>query len=223
MINLVLVTSIIKTPNSALSYINTRSVFTHEERYQQTIKTISTVKKKIPNCKILVVECSKLSEEQNTYFKNNCHFFLNLFDNQEALNKIYSKSKSLGEGTMTICALEYVSERKIYFDNFFKISGRYWLSDNFDYNNFINDNAIVNYYIEGDINYVLTSLYKLHKNHIKDFYEFLCYNQHLMNFISYENIFSEFINSNIDKNKIISLKKIGVNGYIAVSNDYVDS
>ena len=48
-------------------------------------------------------------------------------------------SKSLGEGTMTNHAIKYLRQNNIYFDNFFKISGRYWLSDNFMYNNFNND------------------------------------------------------------------------------------
>jgi len=62
MINLVLITSIVNTPNLPLSYTKTRSVFTTEERFTQTKKTILSVKEKIPNCKILIVECSKLSE-----------------------------------------------------------------------------------------------------------------------------------------------------------------
>ena len=72
MINLVLITSIVNTPNLPLSYTTTRSVFTTEERFTQTKKTILSVKEKIPNCKILIVECSKLSEEQYEYFNNSC-------------------------------------------------------------------------------------------------------------------------------------------------------
>ena len=37
--NLVLITSIICTPNTPLSYTNTRSVYTHDERFEQTKRT----------------------------------------------------------------------------------------------------------------------------------------------------------------------------------------
>ena len=49
--NLVLITSVVCTPNIPLSYINTRSCYTHDERFEQTKKTIKTIKEKIPNIK----------------------------------------------------------------------------------------------------------------------------------------------------------------------------
>ena len=53
--NLILITSVICTTNKPLSYTNNRSVYSHEERFEQTKKTIETVKEKIPvneNCNI---------------------------------------------------------------------------------------------------------------------------------------------------------------------------
>ena len=47
MLNIVLITSVICTPNSPLTYTYTRSVFTHEERFRQTINTIENIKKKL--------------------------------------------------------------------------------------------------------------------------------------------------------------------------------
>ena len=69
MSNLVLITSVIKTPDIPLSYSRTRSVFNHDERFNQTIKTIETIKKYIPNSKILIVECSDLNDSQESYLK----------------------------------------------------------------------------------------------------------------------------------------------------------
>lgn len=220
--NLVLITSIIYTPNLPLSYTNTRSVFSPEERFEQTKKTIQSVREKIPNSKIFIVECSNLSKEQNDYFNSNSDYFLNLIGNKNAVNNIYSISKSLGEGTMTIAAIDYIKQNNILFDNFFKITGRYWLSDKFNYINFDNENIIV-HYINNDVNNCCTSLYKLHKNNLDDFYNFLKLNTDLMlRCIGYEVLFAIFLNSNIN-NKIINLNKIGVNGYISVSNDLADN
>ena len=40
--SLILITSVIDTPNAPLSYTNTRSVFTRQQRFEQTKKSIQT-------------------------------------------------------------------------------------------------------------------------------------------------------------------------------------
>ena len=45
--NLIIVTSVINTINEPLSYTETRSVFTAEQRFEQTIKSIESIKKNI--------------------------------------------------------------------------------------------------------------------------------------------------------------------------------
>jgi hypothetical protein len=220
--NLVLITSIICIPNISLSYISTRSIYSHDERFEQTKKTIETVKQKIPNSKILIVECSNLNEQQNEYFKNNVDYFINIINQHDKCNNIYSRSKSLGEGTMTIEALDYIQKNNILFDNFYKISGRYWLSENFNYSNFDNSNIIV-HNINNDINNTCTSLYKLNKINVIDFYNFLISNMKLMfECIGYEVLFAMFLKLP-KNNKVIHLNKIGVNGYISVSHYFIDN
>jgi len=220
--NLVLINSIVKTPDKPLSYINTRSIYTHAERFEQTKKTIQSIREKIPNVKILIVECSNLDDEQNEYFKNNSDYFLNLINQPDKVENIYSISKALGEGTMTIEAINYIKENNIEFDSLFKITGRYWLSHNFNYENFENNNIIV-HYIQNNINNTCTSLYKINKINVLDFQNFLIQNKNLMyNCIGYEVLFAMFLKLP-KNNKIIHLNKIGVNGYISVSNDFVDN
>lgn len=216
--NLVLITSVVKTPDKPLSYINSRSIYTHEERFEQTKKTIQSIREKIPNVKIFIVECSNLDDEQNEYFKNNSDYFLNLYENEELRNYIYGISKSLGEGTMTYCALKNIIDKNIQFDNLIKISGRYWLSDIFDYNNFNNNNNVIKY-IDNNINNVFTGLYKLSRENIDKLMIFLIDNITTMKqCIGYENLFANFIKSqNIS---VISLKSIGLEGPVSVSTDY---
>ena len=220
--NLVLITSVICIENKPLSYTNIRSVYSHTQRFEQTKKTIQTIREKIPNSKILLVECSNLNEEMTKYLVENSDFFLNLYEYEKIRNNTIGLSKSLGEGTMTICAINYIKHNNIEYDNLFKITGRYWLSENFIYDNFNNNDIVINY-IYGDRDNTSTSLYKLHKKNVEEFMNFLNRNFHLMiQCTGYELLFAIFLKEP-KPNKIIHLNKIGVNGYISVSHDFVDN
>ena len=88
--------------------------------------------------------------------------------------------------------------------------------------NFENNDIIV-HNINNDIHNTATSLYKLNTININDFYKFLINNTHLMfQCIGYEVLFGMFLNLP-KNNNVIHLNKIGINGYISVSNDFVDN
>lgn len=216
--NLVLITSVICIENTPLSYTNIRSVYSHEERFEQTKKTIQTIKEKIPNSKIFIVECSNLNEEQRDYLINNSDYYLNFYDNINIRNCTSSISKSLGEGSMTYHALKFIFNNNIHFDKLIKISGRYWLSENFDYNRFDNNNIIIKY-IENNLDNVFTALYQLPKISVKNFEIFLesKFND-MINCVGYEVLFANFIKN--EKEYIIHLDTIGLTGFVSVSNDY---
>ena len=61
--NITLITSIIDTPNLPLSYTNCRSVFTKQQRFEQTQNTIASIREKIPDNKIILIECSPLNDK----------------------------------------------------------------------------------------------------------------------------------------------------------------
>ena len=215
--NIVLITSIIKTPNIPLSY-GTRSIYTSEERFEQTKLTIQSIREKIPNCKIFIVECSELNNYEEEYFIKNCDYVLNLYDNIDLRNKIYSRSKALGEGTMTISALDFLKKNNIYYNNLIKVSGRYFLSENFKIENFLNDDIVIKY-IDNNDNNVFTGLYKLPIKCIENFKEFLQYNYNNMVLcMGYEYLFAQFIKTQQHKKQIFN--PIGLKGYVSVSNDF---
>lgn len=149
-INLVVITSIIKPPTTPLSYTNNRSIYSSDERFEQTKHTIQSIKEKIPNCKILLVECSNLDDNQYQYLTTQCDYFINLIDNEICKLKCYSISKALGEATMTMEAINYINLNNIKYDYFFKISGRYYLSEMFDYRLFDCSESVIKYIIGYD-------------------------------------------------------------------------
>jgi len=218
--NLVLITSIIDIPkDKPLSYSNKRSIYSREERFEDTKGTIESIKKYIPNNIIIIVECSKLRNYENEYFENNCDYIINLWENKELHDNIFGISKSLGEGLMMIKALEYIIKKDIIYDNLYKISGRYKINNNFNYDNFNNNNCI---FLKQNENNVSTVLYKITKEYTKELYEYLILNYNKMvECIQYETLINSFIEKKI--NNIIYVNKLGIEGKVSVSNDYYNS
>lgn len=218
MTNLVLITSVVNTPNKPLSYTTIRSLYTREERFEATKKTIESVKLLIPDCKIIIVECSDLRDYELDFFNNNCDYVLNLWDKKELHDNIFGLSKSLGEGTQTIMALTYINNNNIKYDNLFKITGRYYLNNNFKYDNF-NNTKIVCKMIEGNKDNIVTSLYKLPYTKVKDFHDFLINNIDKMKIcVGYELLFGLFISK---YDNIQFYNTIGVSGRVCC--DYNES
>lgn len=208
MSNLVLITSVINTPNIPLSYSNTRSVFSRYERFLQTKKTIESIKNKLPNDKIIIVECSDLNQEETDYLKDKCDYILNLWEKKELHNSIFGISKSLGEGTMTIEAFKYIKDLE--YNYLYKISGRYWLNTNFEIDK-IQSNVFKR--INNNENNIFTALYKIDKNSVEKLLLFLTKNIEAMKkCIGYEVLMSHFV-KNIDK-KLVDI--IGLSGLVTV-------
>ena len=221
--NLILITSIIDTPTKVLSYTPTRSVYSKSERFEQTKRTIQSVKQFIPNSMIVLVEYSKLSEEEHEYFVNNVDHFINIytdtyFPRKDDLHSIY---KSQCEGTMTEYALQYIMNKNIKFDMFYKISGRYWLNDNFNYESWNNANSII-HKIGGSKDNILTALYKLNNEHTYKWFNFLqTIADRYYSTYGYEQIFGLFLNY-INWLDVSHIDIAGVSGRISVCGSYLE-
>lgn len=208
--NIVLITSVINTPNKALSYSATRSVFTRKQRFEQTKQTIESIQNKLKDVIIIIVECSDFNKEEEEYFNKNCDYVFNLWDKKKIHNNIFGQSKSLGEGTMTIEALKYIEELKLEYNYLYKISGRYWLNENFKISN-VENNVFKK--INNNENNIFTALYKLNHKTVQQILEFLISNiEPMQKCIGYEVLISHFV-KNIDKNLV---DIIGLSGFVTV-------
>lgn len=220
--NITLITSVIDTPNIPLSYTNTRSVYTKEVRFEQLKKTIETVREKIRDNRIFLIECSLLSLSEQQYLTNAVDYFVNIHDteNQTLINRMFTSSKSMGEGTMTINALQYLLSNNIEFDNFFKISGRYWLNNTFSYELYDNYSSVIRHI--GDNNYVFTCFYKLSKYASLLWLDYLINSENeFINCMNYESIFAEFFKK-MNINDTVITNNLGVNGNIAVCGTHIN-
>jgi hypothetical protein len=217
MSNLVLITSVTITPNKPYTYTNIRSVYSRRERFEQTKLTIQSIKKYIPNNKILLVDCSDFSEEEEKYFEKECDYILNLWNKNELHDNIFGMSKALGEGTQTMEAFNYIIKNKIFYNNLIKISGRYWFNDDFDYNIYNNESLI---FVKIDNNAVRTVSYKIPNNMQETLFNFLINNYDKMRAgIGFEILISNFLKSIEYKNTVL-LNKLGISGYISVCGSF---
>jgi hypothetical protein len=118
----IIITSVIQTANKPLSYSETRSIYSHQQRFEQTLETIESVRKCMPDVHILLIECSPPSEWMDT-LKSKVDQFINLEFNEIVNNSIH---KGLGEKTLLLHALSNLKEE---YSNIYKITGRYVLQN----------------------------------------------------------------------------------------------
>jgi hypothetical protein len=172
--NLVLITSKIIVSESPLIYIDKRSSYTREERFQQTIETIKSIRQYIPNSYIVIVDNSELNTREIVQLKNIVDKFINItFD--ELLNNYTDNSPYKGYGELMQQVtfynefLKFVDTTKINY--FFKISGRYLINEEFDFKIYDNDGNIFkkNEQITNR-NYYYTSFYKIDKNYLHKYF-----------------------------------------------------
>jgi hypothetical protein len=130
--DVVYVTSVINTGNNPWNYTHTRSVFTPEDRYTQTLQSILSVRQKLPNAIIILVECSDIPIEWTNTLQERVDYFIQLYD-KEDIRKVCLESdkKGYGELLQTQAVLDLIREKNIVFRRLFKLSGRYWLNDSF--------------------------------------------------------------------------------------------
>jgi len=129
---------------SAIIPFKTGSANTESERYEQTLNTISSIRNKVPNSIILLVESSqsKLPDDYRKEIIKRTDSFIECYDDQ-ILKQIYDNleknphqinfGKSLLESRGMIIAFEKILKTKLYQNvhRIFKISGRYFLNDTF--------------------------------------------------------------------------------------------
>jgi hypothetical protein len=119
MLNLVIITSVIN------AFVP--SVYSSGERLEQTLRSIQTVKDKIPNCYIVLLEGSELNEDQSIILQNKT-------DELSYIN-VSGLPKSVGELTLLDSYLncENFNTIKDKINSLSKLSGRYYLNDNFKF------------------------------------------------------------------------------------------
>ena len=219
--NIIIITSVINIIDSELSYYYKRSVFSVEERYKQTLKSIISIKNKIPNSEILFCECSDLSDYQNIEkdIAKNVNYYFNFFSNEFIKNNVNSKLKGYGEASILLEGINKLLSMKKNYKNIFKLSGRYYLNDKFNYEMFNNSKNI---FTNWDNNYTsyCTIFYKINGSDIILFKNSIIESlEELKENVSIEECIYKNFNNNVSIN-IVS--KVNISGLLATEGYLVN-
>jgi hypothetical protein len=139
------VTSVINISNKPLSYTYTRSVFSHAQRLEQTCKTLTSICDHFTSstqCEvfILVVDASPepLTEIQQIRLKEHGASDVLCIRHEDCEGPL----KGLGETRIMQASLQYMKEKQINADWWWKIGGRAWLTKEFDVNSWISQSTL---------------------------------------------------------------------------------
>lgn len=177
--NLIIITSVIN---------NSSGFFNPKDRLNQLVdKTIPSIINKIPNAKIVLLEGSILNNEQLEVLKK---LPIKIFNKENTVNI----DKTIGELILISSFFEsdmFLTDKNVY-ENIIKISGRYFLLENFDFKINQNQNVIKNdhnrkvcetrYYkiYKEYINHYIDSIFSLRKINIHSDIEHLFYEKNIV-------------------------------------------
>jgi hypothetical protein len=208
--NIIIVTSVIDLPNS---------IYSRNERFKQTQNTLSTLTK-IPDSFIILIDISIFSEDELLYFNSICDLLINDSKDEEFIKKILYE-KSFGESCYLLKCIEKIKSIRLDFPNLksiFKVSGRYYLDDNFNYLDYDNDKNVVKIVDEKLWkNACTTCLFKLSVDELDNFYNsLLLYQPEIYNSkMCMENFFFIYYIKQTEPSKYIDLPILGMSGFVA--------
>lgn len=211
-----LITSVINTENKPWSYTSIRSVFTPKQRFEQTLKTIDSIRNADNSNFIVLSECSDIDDSMINILREKVDLFIHCFSNEEIKQScIQSNKKGYGELLQTKDAVQKIQEMNIRFNRFFKISGRYWLNGAFDKSKFSVKEYSFNQILPGATCHP-TVLYSVPSNLIEHFKDVLnqCNEVYKSKIIGLEILLPPLCEPKI------KIDAVGVSGYVAVDGSY---
>ena len=134
--HLICISSAICTVNTPLDYTETRSFFTHTQRYEQSLQTIEKIREKIPNAYIVFMEGTKIDTSMIEVIKAKADYFFDASSLKWVEDNVNSPYKSMGEISTLVAYLlsNHFNEHKNNFISLSKISGRYLPNASFQLN-----------------------------------------------------------------------------------------
>ena len=136
MSDIFLITSVIDTGSIHYTYAP-RSVQTAEQRFEQVLQTIQSIRKLKDDTHIFLIEGSPLSASMEETLKRSVDIYMNCSSEPDVVNAcLLSNKKGFGEVIQTQIALQKLIDDATACKRLFKISGRQTLNHKFSKDNF---------------------------------------------------------------------------------------
>lgn len=215
--NLFIVTSAIKS-------LNTR-FFNHQQRFEQTITTLLSIREQVPDAIILLTECSvvQLTGREREILVNHCDMFLDLSEEPNCKHFSSNRLQNQAESALmfnTLMALNNLPILKSV-KRIFKVSGRSILDVGFnlkDYDNmfgkFVFRKRIPTWMGQvhhGATDLLITRMYSMCPSLIDTYLNVIQKNMPLFNEVDYEH--AHFVN--IPKEYLVEFDRVYCTGWLA--------
>ena len=188
-----------------------RSAFTPEVRTTQTIETIRSIRRKVSDAFIILME---LGKEKNIASELTALADKYVYVGNRRIVRWAAdgRSRGLGEAIGLIVSKDQIHTDA---DFFFKMSGRYFLTDDFDASQWNGNSFFARKYGNG----ISTRLYGFHREFFNDWQKALT-----------RSLFQLYLSRSIEdvfpakfgREKIREIKKIGLAGYVAPNGSYLE-
>lgn len=218
--NICLINSAICTSQSPLSYITTRSVFTHEERFQQVLRTIESVRQYMRDTYIVLSDATNVPKEWVRKLRESVEHYIDLSEDSrisELAN--HCPYKGVVDCEQTLAALLHINfNSDITSKHVFKISGRYTLTPSFEHKYFDNDFVVFKKvpdtcFFKESTEACYTFMYKVPYNKIDIFETALI--ETIDNALSSKKSIETILPFRFPETEIFYIKSLGIEGYIA--------
>jgi hypothetical protein len=212
--DLFVITSVINTGNAGWTYTDVRSVFNCQERFEQTLNSIASIRSRCSGASILLIECSDIDDTMTQALKERVDYFIQTYHVDEIREAcINSNKKGYGEMKKMAAVCDFIASRGVPFKRLFKLSGRYFLNDSFTESVYSTEQYTFMKYAHDAGSTVLYSVpYALFHDFHKTVHNCVHYYEHnpargletLLPFMCAP---------------CTNIKTLGVSGYVAVKND----
>lgn len=214
---LFIISSAIYINDAPLSYSDKRSVFDGKKREEQTFNTIKSIRKYCKNSEIILID-SGIKNDMPSKILKSVERYRYVGDNYLVRKACDSSKKGLGEAMSLIFGLKEFEEISSY-NYIFKISGRYFLNNNFDIKKFNHRDyefTFKKYYNPEQVSTRLygfsPSSYNIWLKAIKKSLPGLFFNRSI----------EQLLFENLKGRKCNYIETLGVGGYVAPTGDMID-
>jgi len=210
----VFLTASVVAPNRPQSY----SV---NERFQQTLGTLQSIKKKVPNSFCILIEGTNpalLNPLAKQFYEFYYDEVIYAYDSEI---EVYTNKENIGNGEMKLLerGIDYILKNKIYSPLVIKLGARYTLTEDFNLSLFSKDLYTFKKKIDEHVGDVLiTGLYGIPRKFLEEFKEILILGQNVLpeRVPMIEKLFLALI----EKEKLNFIEKLGLEGNLSYNKEH---